>query len=150
MSHVRLVALTSMMLALSACGGGGAGNILGNTIVECNPGTQVQLANPSPGQSNVDPNIGSVTVVANGNNNTLYTTYQGWNLLLVDTFTHQTVNGGQLNLVADPNGPHPYGSDFYYQASIPQLQSGQNWSVELVQSQSFASCSPYPLNSFST
>ena len=151
MSYVRVVVFSYIVLALSGCGGGGgAGNLLGNGNIECNPGTQVQLANPAPNQTAVNPSIGSVTIVANGNNNVLYTSYQQWNILLIDTFTQQTVNGGQLNLVADPNGPHPYVSDFYYRASIPQIQSGQNWSVELVQSQSFATCSPYPLNSFST
>lgn len=150
MSYVRFAALSCIVLGLTACGGGGSGNLLGNPNVECNPGTQVQLANPAPGQSGVNPNVGSVTIVANGSNNALYSAYQQWNVLLVDTFTRQTIQGGQLALVPDPSGPHPYGSDFYYQASIPQLQPGQNWNVELVQSQSFASCSPFPTNAFST
>jgi hypothetical protein len=152
MSYLQILAFGSMLLALTACGGGGGlGSVLGNNgPIECNPGTQVQLANPTPAQSGVNPNIGSITIVANGSNNTLYNSYGQWNLQLVDTFSGQTITGGQLSLVADPNGPHPYASDFYYQASIPQLQPGQNWNVQLVENQSYATCSPYPLNAFST
>jgi hypothetical protein len=142
------------MLALAACNGGGTSNngtfspFGPNPFTgQCDPGTQVQLANPQPGQTGVNPGIGSITIVANGNNNTLYNTYSQWNLILQDNFGN-TVQGGQLNLTPYPNGPHPYASDFYYQSSIPSLPFGRNWNVGLVQS--FSNCAPYSLFGFST
>ncbi|MEO6912611.1 MAG: hypothetical protein ABI182_01145 [Candidatus Baltobacteraceae bacterium] len=149
MRFYRLAAAAAVLLGLAACGSGGAGGIggiLGGGALECNPGTQVQLANPGPNQS-VGGGIGSIEIVANGNNNTLYSTYNQWNLQLISNLGDQ-VTSGSLNLTADPNGPHPYQSDFYYSASIQSLPSGRIWTVELNQTSN--NCTPYPLQSFST
>ncbi len=150
MSYARALALGGALLALTACGSGGGalGGIFGGSGFQCNPGTQVQLANPTNGQSGVNPNIGSITIVANGNNNTLFNTYRNWSLVLSDNVDPQ-MQSSQLNLVSDPNGPHPYGSDFYYSASIQSLPSGRTWNVGLQQN-SNGYCSAYPLYTFST
>jgi hypothetical protein len=150
MSLIRLGLAASLMLALTACGGGGLGNILGPIAgtTECNTGTQVELANPQAGQT-VSGNLGQVTIVASGNTNNLYTTYSQWNLVLKDQFGN-TVQGGNLSLVSDPNGPHPFGSDFYYASNVGSLPSGQTWQVYLQQN-SGSYCSPYLLpGSFNT
>ncbi len=65
MPLTRLALAASLVLALTACGGGGLGSVLGpnpnNGAPQCNPGTQVQLANPQYGQSGVNGNIGQIT-----------------------------------------------------------------------------------------
>ena len=150
MSTIRLSIAAALALALSACGGGGLGPVIGGLNPGggpiCNAGTSVQLANPQSGQTGVPTNIGQITIVANGNSNTLYNTYNQWYLTLKDQFGN-VVQGGNLNLVSYPNGPHPFPSDFYYASSIPQLQSGTTWQVNLVQQGTGSVC---PLNSFST
>ncbi len=142
-----LLAAGLCLLASAGCTGvGGPGGIFGG-LVACNPGTQVQLASPLPNQSGVQSNIGQITIVANGNSDTLFTTFAQWQFVLVDNFNNQ-MTGGSLNLVPDPSGPHPYSSDFYYQSSIPQLTAGRTWNVELTQNGN--SCSPLSVGSFST
>jgi hypothetical protein len=152
MSLLRLTLSAGLLVALTACGGGGVGGVLGPNPINgggpiCNAGTQVQLANPQPGQTGVSSTIGQITIVANGNANNLYNTYGQWYLTLTDQFG-DTITGGNLKLVSYPNGPHPYGSDFYYASNIGQLRSGTTWQVNLNdQTGSGGVC---PLNSFST
>ena len=151
MSFIRLVLASLLVIGLTACSGsGGIGNILGpigNTQIQCDPGTQVQLANPQPGQNGVSTNVGQITIVANGQNNTLYNTYGQWFLTLTDQFGN-TIQGGNLSLVSDPTGPHPYGSDFYYGSNVGQLPAGATWTVRL--NEQNAACTPVPLQTFST
>lgn len=113
----------------------------------CSTGTQTQLASPTLGQTGVSPNVGQVIAVANGNTNTLYNSYAQWQVTLVDNFGNPTT-GGQLRLVSDPSGPHPYPSDFYYSSSMPQLATGRTFSAFL--SLTNGSCSPVSLGSFSS
>jgi len=155
MSYLRLTLAAGLLVALTACGGGGLGNIGG--IVGglngggpfCNSGAQAQIADPQPGQTGVSPTIGRIVIVANGNNNNLYNTYSQWYITLTDqSGQFGTITGGNLSLVSFPNGPHPYSSDFYYAANIGQLPSGRTWLVNLNdQSGDSGQC---PLNSFST
>ena len=137
-------ALLAGALLLGGCSTLGSGILGGLT---CNPGTQVQLASPTSNQTGVSPGIGSITIVANGNNNTLYSTYNQWQITLTDNFGG-SVSGSQLSLVPDPSGPHPYPSDFYYSSSIGQLTAGRTWTVYLVENNNL--CSPDSLGSFST
>lgn len=150
--HLRFAVLGVLALSLAACSGvgggllgnyGGLGGLFGGN--QCNPGTQVQLANPVPYQTGVNPGIGQITIVANGNNNTLYSTYQSYNIMLQDTNGTQ-IQGGPLQLVSDPNGPHPYNSDYYYQSSVGTLQYGTQYTAYLTQN---GYCS-FALQSFST
>ena len=136
-----LVAIAS----LAGCGSSGGSTSFVSSV--CDAGTQVQLANPAPGQSGVSTTMGQVTLVANGNNNTLYNSYTQWHALLVDNFGNP-ISGGQLNLVSYPSGPHPFPSDFYYSSSMPTLTSGSTWSVYL--SRTDGSCQPLFVGSFST
>jgi hypothetical protein len=149
---IRLSIAAALALGLSACGGGGngIGGILGGlnpSGPSCNAGTQVQLANPQPGQAGVSTTIGQITIVANGNNNTLYNTYNQWYLTLTGNGFGNVIQGSNLNLVSYPSGPHPYPSDFYFSSNIGQLPSGTTWQVNLVQQGTGSVC---PLNSFST
>lgn len=157
MSLIRLALSSSLVLALTACGGGGLGGNLGGVLgglnpvagtMECTTGTQVELANPLPGQTGVPGNIGQITIVADGSNNTLYNTYDQWNLRLTDQYGDTVYSTSNLTLVSDTNGPHPYTSDFYYAAGVGQLPSGSTWSVYL--NEPNANCAAVPLNSFST
>jgi hypothetical protein len=152
MSYLRLTLAAGLLVTLTACGGGGLGNIGG--IVGglngggpfCNSGTQVQLADPQPGQTGVSTTIGRIVIVANGNNNNLYNTYNQWYLTLTDQFG-DTITGSNLTLVSF-HGIQPYASDFYYASNIGQLPTGATWQVNLNdQNGTSGVC---PLNSFST
>lgn len=153
MSHIRLTLAATLLVALTACGSGGLGGSLGglNPINGggpiCNSGTQVQLANPQPFQTGVPGNIGQIIIVASGNNNNLYSTYNQWFLTLRDQYG-DLITGSNLTLVPDPNGPHPYQSDYYYASNIGQLPSGATWQVNLNDQSGVGGVCP--LNSFST
>ena len=146
-----------MALALASCSG--AGGLLGNagtgggvfgSSTSCNPGTDVQLANPIPFQSGVNPNIGQIVIVANGNNNALAQNYQSLNITLIDSFGNST-SGGALQAADGRSDPHPYNSDFYYQSGFGPLQPGMTYTAELtvVNVSTFNSCT-YTLQSFRT
>lgn len=156
---LRFFVLSASALALASCSGaggllsglggnGGIGGIFGNNG-SCNPGTQVQLANPTPFQSGVNPNMGQITIVANGNNNFLGQNYQTFNLTLVDNFGNQ-IPGGTLQAVAYPNGPHPYNSDYYYQSSFGSLQYNTTYTAYLTLANGNANSCSYQLQSFQT
>lgn len=156
---LRFLVLSVAAVALASCGssnllggltGGNLGGVLGGGA-SCNPGTQVQLANPLPFATGVNPNIGSVTIVADGNNNYLSQNYQSMNITLLDNFGDQ-IPGGSLNLVSDANGPHPYNSDFYYASNFGPLQPNTTYTAYLTLVNGFSginSCS-YALQSFQT
>jgi hypothetical protein len=76
--------------------------------------------------------------------------YQSLNVTLIDDFGNR-ISGNALQLVADPNGPHPYNSDFYYQSGFGALQSGMTYTAELTVANvsTFNSCA-YTLQSFRT
>ena len=108
----------------------------------------MSLANPTPNSYGVPSNLGSITIVANGNNNTLYNTYSGWSLFLQSSYGN-TIYGGGLGLVPNNSGwPKPYGSDFYYQSNMQGqgLTPGQNYTVILANS----NCNGVAVGQFST
>lgn len=143
MTFLRSLAVVLCVLFAAACSSSSTGP--GSTL--CNTGTVQQLANPLQNQTGVSPTIGQITIVASSNNNTLYNTHSQWAIQLVDNTT--TVwNGQSLQLVADPSGPHPYPSDFYYASNIPQLVAGRTYRVTL--SQLGSACQAVNLGSFST
>lgn len=152
MKVLRFIAPALALAALSACGGGGSGIFNGNPIFngssgECSTGTSVELASPQPGS--YAPGTTSITIVANGNNNNLYDTYQNWYVYLTDSYSGQTISGGQLGLTSFPNGPHPYSSDFYYSSQLQQsIPSGGNWNVYLTEFN--GSCQAVPLQGFTS
>lgn len=153
MKLLRLLTPALALAALSACGGGGGGLIggpgggNGGYGYQCDTGTSEQLASPTPGS--FAPGTNTITIVASGNNNTLYNSYQNWYVYAVNQFSGQQVTGGQLSLVSDPNGPHPFASDFYYSSQLQQqLPSGGSWNVFLTQYS--GSCNGVPLAGFTT
>lgn len=151
MSLVRLALASSIAFTLTACSGGAIGNILGpigGAAVQCDPGTQVQLASPSPGQSGVSGAIGQIVIVANGSNNTLYNTSNQWYVTLTPQYGGNSVQGGNLTPFDGRNMNHPYTSDYYYASSIGQLPSGMTWTAYL--NEQNANCAAVPLNTFST
>ena len=152
MSILRLGISSALALALTACSGsGGIGSIIGGgaNALQCDAGTRVQLANPQSFQSGVSSNVGQITIVADGNSNTLYNTYGQWNVVLTPAFSGYPIQGGSLTPVPYPNGPHPYASDYYYSSSVQGLTPGTNWNVSLQQNTG-TPCTPIPLGSFST
>ncbi|HET9096820.1 MAG TPA: hypothetical protein VFN37_09175 [Candidatus Baltobacteraceae bacterium] len=151
MSLIRLALASSLVLGLTACGGGGIGNILGpigGAAAQCDPGTQVQIASPTPGQTGVSGNIGQIVIVANGDTNTLYNTSNQWYVTLTPQYGGSSIQGGNLTPFDGRNLNHPYTSDYYYASSIGQLPSGTTWTAYL--NEQNANCAPVPLNSFST
>jgi hypothetical protein len=137
--------VASSMLALMGCGGGGSSGTSGP--IPCNVGTLVQLASPTQGQTGVSTTNGQVIIVADGNTNTLFNTYTQWIITLVDN-TGQPWTGASLRLVADPSGPHPYPSDFFYASTIATLIAGRTYSASL--SEPGNACQPISLGAFST
>jgi len=133
------------LVLLSACSANGTGGGLFGGNGTCQPGTDVTLANPRQGQF-ASSNIGQVEIVANGNTNTLYNTSNQWDVTLTSGFT--TITGGNLVPFSDPNGYHPYGSDFYYTSSFGNLPAGTTWTVNLAWPAQ--ACSPISIGSFST
>jgi hypothetical protein len=151
MRALRLLLPLALVSALAACSGtgGGLGGPLfgGSGSLQCQPGTSVQLANPQPFQTNAS-NVNQITIVASGNSNALYSTYQNWYIYVVDNFGQQ-ITGGNLSLVDGHTLTHPYGSDFYYASQLPQtLQPGDTYTAYLARYDQ--SCNPLPLQTFST
>ncbi len=146
---IRNIVCLAAILGLAACSGsgfGGSNNLPGSNY--CDPQTQVQLANPTQGQNGASPTSGSVIIVANGSNNVLNQNPGGWNLLLTSNGFGGPVNGSSLSAIPYPQGPHPFGSDFYYSSSIPALNSGVTYTVYLGQTN--GSCQSIAIGTFST
>ena len=144
-----------LLLGVAGCGASGGGNSIfggGNSgYSQCNPGTQVDLARPTPNQ--YSSGVTSIEVVAYGNSNPLGQSPGAWNIQVQDANGDPPFVTGPLNAVADPSGPHPFSSDFYYSGNLgTTLPSGYTWYVSLVQGQGgYQGCSPYSVQgSFST
>lgn len=150
MSTTRYAAAAALVLALTGCGGGAGGLLggIGGSVQSCYTGTNVQLASPTAFQTGVPANIGQITLVADGNSNALYSSYNQWNVVLQTNFGQQ-ITGGPLNLVPFSSGPHPFPSDYYYASSVPALNPGTTYNVLLEQNNG-SNCTAVPINSFST
>lgn len=144
------LALVGLLTACSGSGGlGGLSPIFGGGpgAISCQPGTSVQLASPQPFQSSTS-SVNQITIVADGNSNTLHSTYQNWYVYLIDNSGRQ-ITGGPLSLVDGRSLPHPYNSDFYYNSQLSQtLPSGMTYTAYLARQDQ--SCNAQPLQSFST
>lgn len=150
---MRVLGAAALGLGLTACGGGGSSGAYSpfgssGLYADACAGTQVSLASPQSGAYNVPTNIGQITIVANGSGNALSANPQAFTLEVSDSGYMQGdyFTTSPLSVVSDKTGPHPYGSDFYYQASFSQqLLAQQTWTVYLVSS----GCSQ-PVGQFST
>jgi len=136
------------MLGLTACSGSGTGGPIINGPQACQPGTAVQLASPLPNQNGVPTNIGQIIIVANGNTNVLHDNPGVWLVTLSDNAGDAPIFGSSLNPVADPNGPHPYPSDFYYASNVTTLNAGRAYNVFLGRTD--GTCQAVQVGSFST
>lgn len=150
MSLFRLALASGLVVALAGCGGGGLGGILGGlNPIQCDTGTQVQLASPQAYQTGVPTNIGQIVVVANGNANNLGSTYGQWNLRVTDVAGNVVTTGSNLTPFDGRNLTHPFTSDFYYASNIGPLPAGTTLSVQLQETSQ--NCSPAPVTgTFST
>jgi hypothetical protein len=149
MTSLRIPAMLAV-LGLAACSGSGGSGLgfpgNGNpSFAQCNPGTNVQLARPAPNQFGAG-SVSSIEIVANGSTNILNQSPQSWNLQVTDNIGNQYLSG-PLNAVADPGGPHPYPSDYFYSAPIQTLPTGFTYNVSLVET---GGCSAYPLYPYGT
>jgi hypothetical protein len=146
---VRISLLVATLISFSACGGGGGGGTAPVPSSQfCGNDTQYALANPQNGGF-VNSGTPAVEIVANGNNNTIANSFQNFDLIFVPQFGNNQVFTGSLSPTADPNGPHPFASDFYYSATVqpPGLFAGQQYSVFL---NANANCNPIPLGTLFT
>lgn len=135
-TFLRLAAAASVTLALYACGGGGAGSVFNpnpspgyTTPPQCNIGASVTTSNPQSGAYGVPTSIGSIEIVTNGNNNAIAANPGAWTLGLSNGYASPAPLSGNLNVTSDPNGYHPFPSDYYFNESVPPLQAGQQYTV---------------------
>jgi hypothetical protein len=156
---VRALLAVSLVVA-AGCGGSsssGTGTVpfFGNGI--CDPQTSVQLAFPNNTSGNGTPTgvsttIGHVEIVAASNTTALGNSSASWDTILVPTNgisqIGPSITGGFLTVAADPNGPHPFSTDFYWNSSIPTLQAGVLYIVQLNVPSS--NCTPVTIGQFGT
>jgi hypothetical protein len=151
--------LAVSLVVVAGCGGGSTGNALppffGNGA--CDPQTSVQLAYPNdtsgnPTPTGVSTNIGHVEIVAQSNTTALGSSSASWDTILIPTNgvsqIGNAISGGFLTVASDPNGPHPFTTDFYWNSSIPTLQPGVLYVVQLNVPNS--TCSPVTVGQFGT
>jgi hypothetical protein len=121
------VALGVSFLALAGCGGGSS--TVPNSFGLCDANAQsISIARPTPGYP---MNGNQIEIVSSTNQDQLNGSPNAFDLNLVDNFGNEIDTGG-LNAVPDPNGPHPYGSDFFYAATLnASLLGGRTYNVYL-------------------
>lgn len=133
----------AVTLGITACSGAGGSNTPvfgpgvgsggGYTYQPCNIGASVTLANPQSGAYGVPTNTGTLEIVTYGNNNAISQNPGSWTLALQTYSGALTPFNGTLAVTSDPNGYHPYPSDFYYDQSVSGLQAGQQYTVYVEQ-----------------
>jgi len=126
----RTVIAASLFVVAAGCAGG-SGSALPNPGSNgiCDPtATGIQLARPTPG---FPANGNNIEIVVNGNSDQLATSSGQFDLILRDQFNGE-IDTGFLSPFADPSGPHPYNSDFFYQGTLStSLLGGRTYSVFL-------------------
>lgn len=132
-ARVARALLLASSFALAACSGGGSSGLPnpGSTALCDSNSAGLQLARPLPNQSLVSTNTSSIEIVDNGNGDQLASNTNQFDLNLFDNFGNEIITG-TLAAVADPNGPHPYASDFFYSGTLNgTLLPGRTYSVYL-------------------
>ncbi|HEV2738929.1 MAG TPA: hypothetical protein VGU66_10155 [Candidatus Elarobacter sp.] len=129
----RALIAVSIIAVAAGCGGGSSNSIPNpgsNSI--CDPNNSgIQLARPAAGQFGVATNTNTIEIVANGNADQLGQFTNQFDLNLIDNFNNE-IDTGTLTAVADPNGPHPYQSDFFYSGTLNgSLLPSRTYSVYL-------------------
>ncbi len=129
---LRALLAGGALLAMNACGGGSGTS--GTSPVPnsgyCGNDTQYALANPQSG-GNSSTTGQSFEIVVNGNNNQIAQSFQNFQLVLVpQNNSSGGVTTGPFSRASDPNGYHPYTTDYYYTTQLQSnLQSGQTYNV---------------------
>ena len=146
----RTLLVAASALAVTACGGGGAnsGSLPPNSNeAVCAQDTQVQIAIPAP-NSGGNGSPSSIEIVANGNTNSLYQSYQSFQLLIAPPGVNpiNAYASGNLTLTPRNGAPQPYASDYYYAASTSGLPYSAQYSVYL--NNPSGNCQPQFLGTF--
>ena len=145
----RALVAVAFAIAVAGCGGGGSSSTIPNpgSNQVCDPDAAgIQLARPTPGFPQTSPN--AIEIVANGNADQLGRFTSQFDLILLDQFNAE-IDTGFVSAVADPGGPHPYSSDFFYQGTVPNgLLSGRTYRVFL--NAPNTNCTPGFVGSFLT
>jgi hypothetical protein len=143
--HVRALFAVAL-IALAACSGGSSTLPNPGSTGICDPDAgSISLARPSVGFSQ---NGNSIEIVSSSSTDQLHGNPGQFDLILRDNFNNE-IDTGFLTLVPDPNGPHPYSSDFYYQGTLQgNLSFGRSYNVFL--NAPSTACSPGFVGSFST
>lgn len=139
---LRALVAGASLLAITACGGGGSAGTAPVPFSQyCGNDTQYALAKPQSG-ANISTGSQTFEIVASGNNNQIYQSYQNFQLILVpQNNTNQGVTTGQLSLTSDRSGYQPFSSNYYYNAQLQtNLQPGQLYNVFL--NASTSNCTP--------
>jgi hypothetical protein len=144
----RALVVASIVVA-AGCGGGSGGSAIpgaGNNNNICDFNAQsITIARPTPG---FGQNGNTIEIVSSSGSDDLHSNPSAYDLNLRDNFNNVIITG-PLSLVPDPNGPHPYTSDFYYQGTLQSpLQGGLTYNVFLNAPNS--NCTPGFVGSFST
>jgi hypothetical protein len=134
------------VVGLAGCGGGGSSLPNPGSTAVCDFNSAgLQLARPTFG---FPQNGSQIEIVDNGNADQLAQFTNMFDLDLRDNFGN-VITTTLLAGVADPGGPHPYSSDFFY-AGTPQnsLLPGRTYSVFL--NAPNTNCTPGLVGTFST
>jgi hypothetical protein len=146
----RAILAVVALCALAACGGSSGSNPA-PPFGPCNPDAQVTLARPLDGSTGVPASsITSIEIVAFGNNNQLFASFAQYQLVAVPASGTPFSSNNNLSLTSDPNGFHPFPSDFYYTANFNggQFVPGNSYGIYL--NVASTNCRPSFAGSFST
>jgi hypothetical protein len=135
------------LVAVAGCGGGSSIPNAGSNATCDSNAVGIQLARPTFGFP--QNNANQIEIVANGNGDQLAQFTNMFDLILRDNFNAE-IDTGFLTLIADPGGPHPYSSDFFYAGTLQNgsLQFGRTYNVYL--NAPNTNCTPGFVGSFST
>jgi hypothetical protein len=117
---VRLArALIAASVIIAAGCGGGSNSTLPNSgngqLCDSNAGS-ISIARPSIG---FPANGNTIEIVSSSSTDDLHGNPGAFDLLLNNSIATST-----LSILPDNNGPHPYTTDFYYQANLNGIPSG--------------------------
>jgi hypothetical protein len=111
--------IAASVFAAAGCGGG-SNSTLPNSgngqLCDSNAGS-ISIARPTPGFA---ANGNTIEIVSSSQSDDLHGNPGAFDLLLNNNSNATST----LSLVADNPGPHPYTTDFYYQANLNGIPSG--------------------------
>ena len=125
---VRLArALIAASIVLAAGCGGGSNSALPNSgngqLCDSNAGS-ISIARPTPG---FPANGNTIEIVSSSSTDDLHGNPGAFDLNL----NNSSISTSPLSILPDTTGPHPYTTDFYYQATLPAGLPSGTYSVYL-------------------